>query len=1197
MATLEFTSITAAAANSITGVATLNGASVNAGASVTVTGPFYPSRNIGPAGTTLIGITEIRMPATALGTVFGSGCQMVFGRPQFKAGLTASPVLSSSNGPYIYDTTNDVWNENFTATGVDVDAAGSLRGITEGIRITITGTVSGENPIIRGDETCQPIFYGVTWDLRGLGGSNFNFVGGVTFTSDVDAAPQFYDNLFYVEPNANDRFRRFLGTNYIIRGLSVTNPNPGGSSLEFFGVPKVGSSGLSVVHNFPALAPGWGSRAALISTEVPAGQGGRGDAADPLARFYFDTPRFPCLPIWYGNLSSTRTYTPDRGATLRNPVAAPVPWVNGADSGTIPVMGNQSFDANQSVTNRTGAGATATFQSVTVNLDAPGYTLRIRREEIEVWNWRRGGVQQVSYGGETRASNGSYLFISRDSTPTLGTGARPTGSERTSTLALPNQSALATEDPRLTYVNYGGLENVAWQGLDVELTESSYSLALLASHQLARDYSSPSNNRPNATLGTKFFRYTLWAQHDERGTTEVIPLDFTPEGWDDTMSRTNVIGSGNDIEINLSSSVDTLYDADNPVNPSLTTPLTSTQELYNAVKTFNRTRGVINAYHANHLNSEVSLLSTPMDRLMNLGAANVTVDRTVSMTSAPGLITSDLRLDGVGADVAGITRLGGGTTRLAYETSFFPAAGQFRFSANDASSTLGGSYVLGIAGGDSWASANSIYMRDTETNSASLLTSPDHILVYEDENNWAVYPLGGNMQASATALEAYSIRQLEDPVASMGLTPGDGDQCDVVIGALALIYSTGTTTTSTAPRVSYDGASMTITIHELTLTRDGNVDGLVTTGDFDADAQRLDAITIDAGNINNVLDGGLSINPTDLDTTGGVYSGIMSLNPGSYNLYGDWSGATINRTGSSSEVRLIFQPGSVRPTAALGTGVIAPFSVRIEDVPSTTVSANSRLSVYVNGVLQTAPVTNGVATLSVEQAGTQRLDVIWSGEGRSDFRLPPIADVSADMTLSVVTDAQPYPGLGSIDPTDVRSEISVAATPTTTGVPPNGLEIQITGQSTLGSEAVISWALQNVVKGSEAYNNAVRQSTLIGLINSDGLSSVASINGTVAKFTSTSPYTVGFIREQSRPDVSDSVSVTGSFTPTGGTATSIMVGVTVPDNPAAFDPAITGAQIGDAVGDMRNQVAYLRSGNNSVLPQRAGYDSSTDYDT
>ena len=332
MATLSFTSVASSSGTGITGVATLDGATFNSGNQITIGSPFYPSRDISGSGTpALLGVTEIQLPASALATVFGNGCQLVFGRPQFKSGLTTTPTLTRLNSPYVYNTVSDSWLENFVATPVDVDASGNLVGLTEGMRITITGNVTGENPIIRGDETCAPVFYGVTWDLRGVGNSNFNFVGGTSFTMLVDAAPQFYDNFAYVAPQATQRFRRFLGTNYIMRGMRMTNPNNNGSTMEFFGVPKVGSSGLGVVHNFTQ----WGARAALVGMEV----GGRAAIADPQNRFYFDTPRFPCLPLWYGNGGGSRTFSPDRGVTLRNPVPAPVPYTRGASTGSIPSDG------------------------------------------------------------------------------------------------------------------------------------------------------------------------------------------------------------------------------------------------------------------------------------------------------------------------------------------------------------------------------------------------------------------------------------------------------------------------------------------------------------------------------------------------------------------------------------------------------------------------------------------------------------------------------------------------------------------------------------------------------------------------------------------------------------------------------------------------------------------------------------------
>ena len=1183
MATLSFSSISAATATSITGVASLDGAAFNSGNAITIESPFYPSRDISNTPTpALLGVTEIQMPAAALSTVFVAGCQMVFGRPQFKATLTSQPTLTNANGPYTFDTSADTWSENFTNTPVEVDSRGNLVGLTEGIRITVLGAVTGENPIIRGDDTCQPIFYGVSWDLRGLAASNFNFVGGTTFVSDVDAAPQFYDNYVYVANNAGDRFRRFLGTNYIIRGMQMTNPNTGGSSFEFFGSPQIGASGLGVVHNFNQ----WGARAALIGVET----GGRTAQFDAQNRFYFDTPRFPCLPIWYGNGGGTRTYNPDRGITYRNPVPAPVPWTRGSATGTIPVMGTQSVDVNASVTERTGAGSAATFQTLNIILDAPGYTLRVRKEETEVWNWGRTGGSNVTYGGETRTSNGLYTYQSNHVTATLGNGNRPVGAETTSTSGdgNPTENAVAdaTEAPRLTYVDYRGDETIVWAGLDVEKSTSSFSIAVLASHQLSRDFkgiapaAAPTGNPPAAILGTKFFRYSIWAQHDERGTTDVVTLDFTPEGWNASGALTAGLGLGNEIDIELSSALDVLYDAESPVDPSLTLPLTTTQEMYNAVKTFNRTRGVTTAYDPLHLNTDVSILDDPVGNLMDVGDADINIQRTVTTTIPEGVRSSNVRLEGVGVDDLSLTRIGGANARQTFESGFGPSNGEISLFSNNGASQFVSGYFSPLAPGSAWSSAMSLMSGANNVNNDELFSGTGYVLIYSDATNWAVYQLSTNRQNAIGGLAGVVVRELGTLAGSMGVMPAEDAPMDVVIGQLSVLYSDGMATTSTAPRVAFDGTNMVISLHEELLTRAGNVDGFTTLGDVDFDGQRLDNITVSGANLTNVIAPGTTNAPADIDTAGGIYSGNIALMPGSYNVYGDWSGMRVSRAASTTgNVELNFIEGSTRPTAALGANVISPLRVAIT-APG---NAAGRLDVWVGGTRQTTISTTATtADLRIPVSGTV-VDVVYTQPGRTDFLRRET--VTTDVDIDVMTDAQAYP----VGATDNPGTFALAA-PSASGV------TEIIVSKTITSDTETNKALIEQVKATANYNALIQARQSVDMIGSDGLTSGANMNPTFLLFNTTNQtYNLGYIRSQDsmqptlvRPPIS--LTLQG-----GGT---VMVQVIVASSPAAFDAAVTQAQLDAAVGessDVANSLRFVREGRNSVLPVQETYDPDVEY--
>ena len=407
-------------------------------------------------------------------------------------------------------------------------------------------------------------------------------------------------------------------------------------------------------------------------------------------------------------------------------------------------MGTQAVDSSEANTVRMGAGSAATFQTININFDAPGYTLRVRREETEVWNWRRTNSTNVTYAGETRTSNGSYLFLgNEDNDPTLGDGTRPTAPETTAgdnSMAQRQRMAVATEDPNLSYVTYSGSETVAWQGLDTEVTGSSTSIAVLASHQLSRDFEDGPGGPALVSLGTKFFRYTLWAQHDERGITDTVTLDFTPEGWDATGAVTDVLGSGLPIELSLTTGEDTDYTANTIDVTSTTGSLVSTQDVYNAVKVFQRVREDDTDYHLSHLNSEVPVV-TVSNGLVDVGTNNITQTLASGGTLAPTPATFGN---------SPTVRIGGGSQRLTMEDSLtdllLNSDNQFFLSTHDASTAAMDPLTPYQTRATTWASAQSILVDDTESGSDYLrgTVGARSIVIYHDASNWAVYNLGAN---------------------------------------------------------------------------------------------------------------------------------------------------------------------------------------------------------------------------------------------------------------------------------------------------------------------------------------------------------------------------------------------------------------------------------------------------------------------
>ena len=563
-----------------------------------------------------------------------------------------------------------------------------------------------------------------------------------------------------------------------------------------------------------------------------------------------------------------------------------------------------------------------------------------------------------------------------------------------------------------------------------------------------------------------------------------------------------------------------------------------------------------------------SLYTVPTGSVLDLGDLpfNVSATATERYEASGGGMTAGGILT-AGFNGAGVTRVGGNNNTLANQGD----RGQFVIDDEVGLSTSIGSLPNGTArslwvNDGQWSSVMSIYVDNDSSGSAGIATTNDPILVYVDNANYAVFtPTAGSQTSGVTSRSVSGIAtdSQGNPI-SAGNAPGDEVQVTVVYGPLAMLYQEGMTLPAS------------ITVASTALTAGTVFDGITTTAQVDNGGLAVD-YALTAGSVIGLPTSG------EIITADGSVTGGIALAAGNYRINGDASGVRFTRSGSSGTVTLVFGPDATRPTAPLGANVEAPFQVTINGIPDSTVSANTRLSVYLNGTLQTPTIASGSTTLSIPEAGTQRLDIIWSGEGRSDFKRT-ITDVNADEIITVLTSPQPYPDLPTgTTPANVMSQIVPSAAPITTGVPSTGLEIQITGDTFINSQTVISWALQNTVKGTEAYNNAFRQNTVTeDIIGSDGRSSTASINGAIAKFTSTSPYTIGYIREQDNANQADSISVTGSFTPAGGSATTIMVGVTI--GPVAnFDPAITGSQIGTAVNTITANIntgvdAELRRG-------------------
>ena len=120
------------------------------------------------------------------------------------------------------------------------------------------------------------------------------------------------------------------------------------------------------------------------------------------------------------------------------------------------------------------------------------------------------------------------------------------------------------------------------------------------------------------------------------------------------------------------------------------------------------------------------------------------------------------------------------------------------------------------------------------------------------------------------------------------------------------------------------------------------------------------------------------------------------------------------------------------------------------------------------------------------------------------------------------------------------------------------------------SETEVSTALQEQVKATVNYNTLIQMVQTTDLIQSSGSQGVAAMNGDHVLFTSMIPAQVGYVDPIGQDENSQALSgatTTGTFTPTGGSPTNLTIGV-VMQQIAAFDPAVTGGQINDAVAQI-----------------------------
>ena len=332
----------------------------------------------------------------------------------------------------------------------------------------------------------------------------------------------------------------------------------------------------------------------------------------------------------------------------------------------------------------------------------------------------------------------------------------------------------------------------------------------------------------------------------------------------------------------------------------------------------------------------------------------------------------------------------------------------------------------------------------------------------------------------------------------------------LIFGAQVTISdSVTTTTTQTTPQYAVDTANDALSIHNPAFLDAGSIfDSITTTGDYNTTGGQLDGINITARSILNPIAPGTDSAPAELDSVGGIYDTMVSLMPGTYAVNGDWSASTFERTGSTGTVNLLFRDGSVRPTAPLPTGVDAPFNLTING----RTDAGGRLSVYKNGALDTTLVVdaNGDTLIRGTQAGTDDFVVVYTAPGRTDFR-EAVTNLAADQMVTVVTEAAPFPVLPDDVPMNDVLGANIATFTADTANPGRGIITIINDTTWSGSAAVTNYAIQNLVKGKEIYNNIVNLSGVLDGVRSLGAGSSAQVDGRVVTFQSSSPKTIGFV--------------------------------------------------------------------------------------
>ena len=400
---------------------------------------------------------------------------------------------------------------------------------------------------------------------------------------------------------------------------------------------------------------------------------------------------------------------------------------------------------------------------------------------------------------------------------------------------------------------------------------------------------------------------------------------------------------------------------------------------------------------------------------------------------------------------------------------------------------------------------------------------------------------------TATAITASTIDNLHDALYVSRLVTGRS-------GNIARTWSVAGQTINTDGSLTIAGQALSVGSTFTTITEGDTV------GTLTLPASNTINFSVDYGTITWTTTA-----PTNLISNGRITGNITGLpNNSTYSITGgDITNLTIAT--SSTGISMDIDASVTGRNAFITANPHVTINVNYTIVNTRTAGLQS---VYRNGVLETLANPNLIPAILPNQT----IDVVYSETGRSDF-LQRVSGSAfpAPTTITVNNAPTPFPTsspaaglLATQAPADFTFTDGPLAGQTLTV-----MQISITEAAV--SETEVNTALQEQVKGTANYNALIQMLQEVDIIQSDGASSTGAMNGDSVLFVAGIPVICGYVRPTGTDQSSQALAgptIAGSFTPDGSsTSTEITIGV-VMSNIAAFDPAVTGGQINDAITDI-----------------------------